>query len=761
MSDKLHDYLEKINLRIGSSYQELDQILKKLNRVKNVNKRDEIINGVEFSLNDVKISMLSLDQIISENIKTFRELTQKNELTDIKEFIIFAEHNRKLKAIQDIADKRRIEYVTKPEEDYIYFRGEKQYVDINLFENKFDVAPNEADFEFYKCFQLAGKNVIFKNDNMTKLLLYKANGDLDFKGELQSIDDENNLAQELDRSFSKKYNIYMKSLQFFLRGITEDILSSREDDPSGEGTIGFLESIFIKGFDYDGQHYTIPSSFRHFIQLKIEMKLELIHDKISGKEIKAPVFNGIKVFPYDKKLMPTLEFDNFLDYFSKYFHKLTKHCLINNQEWKTFSNFQSDAALCYYPIPTDWENAKMPPAWNKFFSGKASERLLHRVYFYVGACLDSKNVAQQTLIISDDGGTGKGEFIRLLKEILPKGMMTGLSNSALINDHFAVTALGLYKSHILVNSEYDGKNFNSNLMKQISGGDTITAEIKNGADLTWNTSGTKIILTSNRICYLTEHAIRRRVIPVSFISNFNPIEGMDEKFRNELLEQGHEFIKYCWKIYQRSPFRRRDGGYIVLNPTQEVEFLKKKKLDSDDYQLSLLKAFSRDVEISRKFYSGDYDENGSNDDFQEMYDTLFELDDKSFMFRAELIEKLSEYFKDYTKFPASLQPYLKIWAEKFNYSSYSSTLMSNSKELMRFYKFLEAKGHVTKQKGPKKYRGFMNLKMKDINTIIKEANESEETNKNGLIIENAVDEYTPTMSADEDPLAEFEELQEI
>ena len=45
---------------------------------------------------------------------------------------------------------------------------------------------------------------------------------------------------------------------------------------------------------------------------------------------------------------------------------------------------------------------------------------MQRVYYYLGAIQDAHNYAQQALIISDKGQTGKGTLTRLLKAILPK-----------------------------------------------------------------------------------------------------------------------------------------------------------------------------------------------------------------------------------------------------------------------------------------------------------------------------------------------------
>lgn len=484
--------------------------------------------------------------------------------------------------------------------------------DAHLFETVTVVEPNQADKDFYKPFIMAGEAVLFQaapGDKPKMIMQKERTHELDFRNELGIAGGD--LTKQMT-GFKEQYRAYMGIFKAILASISrEDIIDASEED------IALIEDAIMHGRELLHKEYAmIPASFRHFVDVTLNFKRV---DEVWK-------FERLGMKP--AKDLSSFEFDYFLDFFAKNFTKMTRGCLKAVPKLKSFSNTYSDYALCTYELPDEevWKTAKLPESWKKFFSGKASGRLLERVFFFIGAIQDADNQAQQMLLISDNGGTGKGELIRLLQELLPEGMMKNLSNTAIANPKFTVTAHRLYEAHVLFNTEYDGKVINTEFVKQITGGDTIECEIKGGQSISWDTKGMKMIFTSNRTCYMTEHAIRRRIIPVTFKKNFKGT-GMDPAFRAELIRDGKDFLNFCFRIYKTSKFRNVDGSYKVMNPEQEKAFLENGEAfdEAETYETALMKAFSKDPELGDKFKSGDWSETHFNDDFEDLFNDLFEF----------------------------------------------------------------------------------------------------------------------------------------
>ena len=361
--------------------------------------------------------------------------------------------------------------------------------------------------------------------------------------------------------------------------------------------------------------------------------------------------------------------------------------------------------------------------------------------------MDAKNYNQQCLLIADEGGTGKGEMTRLLIDIMPKDFIGQITNECLSNPRFAVSSHGIHKHHILVNTEYDGKSAsNSELFKQLTGGDTISCEIKGGDSFIFNTKGLKMILSSNKVCYTKEHAIRRRLIPVSFKRNYDPAKGMDEMMKIQLRKDGPEFLKYCYKIYMKSPFRKLAGEYIVMNEEQEREFLanKRKLPENLNYEKFLMKAFSADKDIAQFFKCGDYtEETHLNDDFEDVYNALFEFDENEYITVKEMKTAICEYCKeneDYAdSFDFDKDNSLRSWVLK----------NMNGNRNSKFITYLEkTKGHewnVTKYINKKTIRVVTNIKFKKKDEVVEEKIDEEfidrllEDKDDGLDIEHSDD----------------------
>lgn len=490
---------------------------------------------------------------------------------------------------------------------------------LQLFRSTPTLKINEADHDFFANFRYTEDGQLLYRDLNGKIhFIFSNMRGLDFKNE-NKLAGEDSLWDMICRDLGVKYDKYCK-----LANVAWSSMD-KEDD---------LEKIFT-GFQFDDETYMIPTFFRYLIA---PVSVTKVVRKSDGENEK--FFDGFKAVAIKGMML----FNDSMDLLSQSWHQWTKGMIKKTEGWKAFSN-SSEWAVNRYEIPENWQEAHMPESWKNFFEGKARQRILHRVYFYIGSCLDATCEAQQSLIISDAGGTGKGTLVRLLRDIFPKDFVGSLTNECLTNPRFSVASHGLYKHHILINTEYDGHSTNSELFKQLIGGDTISCEVKGGDSFEFNAKGLKMILTSNRVCYTKEHSIRRRLIPCSFVSNFKMTDGFDEFKQAELRKDAKEFLSYCYKVFKTSPFRKSTGEYIVMNEEQEKEFLKTKSLPTGkDYEKFLMKAFSADEDIKDQFKCGDFsEETHLNDAYEDVYDAIFEFDTEACMTVTDLKKAVIDY----------------------------------------------------------------------------------------------------------------------
>lgn len=643
MNTELVTYLKnEKGLSIISTASSLKRMLKKYQENPSPEQIKKTFKNFIAKRNDEEINITNILMMIQDDEK-IKKFCNTSSLGEILECIVKEVITSKESTAESISLNKRLSIENKgltPYKEKLIDNIHYEYELVNLFDNNSKINPNKADINFYSCFKITGSNVIYADGNKSTIIFQKENGILDFNNELNcNTENPDNLYLSLDKNFGAKYVNYITLLKTFLIGVSKDDI-----EEAYESKIPLIEDAFINGFKIGNESYQIPASFRKFIDVYIRWKSQK-EDEVTRK-----YFDGFIMRP-NKKFLPTLEFDNFLDYFSKYFRSLTKGCIQYIKDWKVFSNNINEFSIIYYPLPKDYEKATLPISWKKFFYGedfkhpKASNRLLIRVFYFIGSCLDANNKSQQMLLISDAGGTGKSELIKLLQKILPEGMMKPMSNSAISNTRFGVTSHGLYNAHILFNTEYDGTQINNELMKSITGGDTITCEVKGGANIIWNAEGTKLIFTSNRKCFLKEHAIRRRIIPVSFVMNYDFLKGFSDEFRKSLIDEGHNFLRFCFRIYKNCKYKNSYGDFIVMNKEQQDNFEKNGiPSTSDEISNYFMKAISKDEEIKNYFEVGDYDENGANDDLNEFYDMFFEYDENSDIPVKEFKEYIQNIF---------------------------------------------------------------------------------------------------------------------
>ena len=74
-----------------------------------------------------------------------------------------------------------------------------------------------------------------------------------------------------------------------------------------------------------------------------------------------------------------------------------------------------------------------------------------RLITFLGMCIDADNSTQQYLIISDQGGTGKGVMMRALEHALPKNSISPIDQGVLSDSNgFGLAGLKVWNSHISI-----------------------------------------------------------------------------------------------------------------------------------------------------------------------------------------------------------------------------------------------------------------------------------------------------------------------
>lgn len=559
---------------------------------------------------------------ITDNIEILGTVEDKHDIKDIIIGMFGEIIGAKYTAKSAIKEKKAADAVTLPAYVQKY-----EFKTISIFESIFKCKPNDADRDLFENFIVIDNMIAYTHDGTVSMIKMDLANEQLMIG-INDYSKEDSLYAAVCKDLSPKYEAYMNSLKAKLAVLSAEDINEKIE----AGDFSPIENIFIK---------EVPSCFRHIVNvMACYKKLDEVQvlDKFVVKPINA------------YGCMKTLEFTEFLTYLTKHFKSMTAGCLQKQDRYYTWSNDLEHKSVSTWKLPTEeeWKQAKMPQNWKDFLSNKASPRLMARVYFYIGALQDAKNRAQQALVISDEGQTGKGTLVKLLNRLLPKNSFKFVTNSCFTdNDKFGLSTVNIEDAHIVAITEYDGKSLCTNKGKAAIGGDDITLDVKNRASITWHTEGVKFIITSNEGCVLKEHSYRRRIIPVSFKLTHKMTDNFSDEELNDLIATGKEFLNYCYKIYMTCPFKSKSGEYLVMCPEHEQQFLKDGTAPDD--KVRLIKAFSKDEEISDFFDVGDFDDYEDNIEFSNVFNDIFAYseNENDKLSSSEVGELVYEYIKSF------------------------------------------------------------------------------------------------------------------
>lgn len=526
--------------------------------------------------------------------------------------------------------------------DYTVIGLTKGKETLELFTSIPVIKPNKADKDLMHCFAILGDAVVFRsNGKCCRLMTKSSNGkpQVVFAAGDSGAD---GLYTEISSALAMKYERYMRLLQTKIASLPEY--------PENEETHP-IEDIFLT---------EVPTIFRHIVDVRKTYKSEI------GEDNKEHQYFRCYCVYAKRTAVPELTVDAFVDWLSQHWILATRGILDQSQSYKVLSNDPSEMAVNHFIIwPKEvWEKAVIPESWDNVFGAKLSARLFERLCFFLGSLLDADNRAQQYLAISDPGQTGKGLLVELvaavMEELVGDSMLVHLDNSAFKDgDRFGLSTSHVWNYRWGVINEYDGKSLNSAMGKSIVGGDTKPLEIKNLDSIQWDTRQFRLITPSNNGFVLMAHSVRRRCIPLTFKATHSSIDNMNDDDKKVLIADGEQFLQYCWKVYQTSKFRQRDGGYFVACPEDEKLFLEGKfylptgelnpktgkpivKPIYDD-KLRMLRAFSRDSEIAAFYTVDDYEDTEmtcSFNAFVEKYCDVSDNDDENYSMPFELFKDL-------------------------------------------------------------------------------------------------------------------------
>ena len=611
-----------------------------------------------------------------------------NVVADMLDKIAAEKEETKTRIKQEIAE-------TAPTTaDYTIIGLAKDKDNVELFNSVPCITPNDSDRDLMSCFAILGSAPVFRaNGKCVRLMTKTTVGKPQIVFSAGDTSDEG-LYTDITAALTMKYERYMRLLQKKVAALPE-YPENDEQHP--------IEDIFLND---------VPTIFRHIVDVKKTYRHETGED---GKDRK--FFRCYSVYA-KKTAVPELTVDAFVEWLSANWLKATRGILKKSPEFKVFSNDPSEMAVAHFVIwpEEEWRKAECPESWKYFHSGKCSERLMHRHDFYIGSLLDANNTAQQSLVNSDPGQTGKSTDANIVTQVINNKVHADISmhlENEVLKDgnQFGLGSTKIWNYRIGIVNEYDGKSLNSSNGKSIIGGDPKTLQIKNVDAVSWDPKQFRLIVPSNNGCTLMSHAVRRRFIPTTWKGTHCSMENMSEADKQKLVDDGEAYLKYCWRVYQESPFRQRDGGFFLCCPEDEKLFLEGKFfVDSGevnpitgkpilkpiyDDKARILRAYSKDPEISAYYTVDDYEETEITDGFNRFVEKYCDEADNDDDGYTMLFNDMAELIVAYTEVDQSLFATFGDALKVKKFGAESKLILDyRNGDYKIFKKYLENHGHL-------------------------------------------------------------------
>lgn len=536
----------------------------------------------------------------------------------------------------------------------------KDYLEANTKEVELRdelLRKNTKDTNLFQNFKLCGEQLVLIDGSECELLKEDTIGRISIDNSLWA---SNKIAGRVDRYFTEKVRMYYNKFS------------------------EFLATLDVKDLDIDVDNEVIETPIEDFIQTELPSvfihyyKVRAVY--VSWKDEDGHVHKQLDHF--ELKRNPKIESFNDIFRWTLDNWKLFKHCIQAQDKFQAWSNDASETAVSHWDPE---EVHDMPEPWKEFINEKMPDiHFQMRLITFLGMCVDAKNSTQQYLIISDQGGSGKGVMMRALEHALPKNSISYLDSSMLAdNNEFGLAGIKVWNTHISVMEEYSDGNMQSNKAKKLIANNPMDLNVKGKQFVHWEPINHKTIVFSNKKATIKEFSNRRRAIPLTFVGKY---EWSEEK-TDALAATAKDFLNFCYTTYKQCPMLV-NNTYLVLSKEDETDYLKNGKANFKDEDTMSKRAFNE--ESLRDFFNTDeYTDSDDYIDFENAFEDWFMADDSAEISTHEVIGIVANKLAndDYDEYRDAFD---------VHQSKDSWILSTRSKAWWKWCEFLKSKGFTNK-----------------------------------------------------------------
>lgn len=176
------------------------------------------------------------------------------------------------------------------------------------------------------------------------------------------------------------------------------------------------------------------------------------------------------------------------------------------------------------------------------------EELHRHLWEVIGYMMMTGNPFQKVVLLMGEGGNGKGTLLRILRSMLGRENYSSISMHQLVEDRFASS--GLYGKIANISGDLSGRYLQDTaIMKEITGGDSISASRKHGHAFEFTPYAVPIF-ASNEYFRTSDNSIgwRRRWEVIEFTKRVEGRSGFDEQY---LLEDIPGIFTYAMHALRR------------------------------------------------------------------------------------------------------------------------------------------------------------------------------------------------------------------
>lgn len=535
-----------------------------------------------YDLNDkAKQYPKNINQVLDEYRTEFGHRLTATEACQLLQFYIDSKNDYKASQL----DKKKLLVTSGPKYTKEYLEDEHKAVQIR--DELLHI--NSKDINLFQNFKLCGDQLCLIEGTDVELLEEDKYGKVMIDNRLFI---KGNIAERVQFIFMTKIGTYYKQLANFLA--TLDV----------ENIVMDLDNSIVETPIEDFIQTEMPTKF--MLYYRIEAVFQKWTDKDNKTRRKLDHFELIR--------NPKIEsFDDIFDYTLENWSKF-RRCIQGQTDFLAWANDPSKIAVSHWV--TEEVNV-LPEPWKEFLDEKMPRHLQMRLVAYLGMCIDEHNSAQQYLIISDNGGTGKGVMMRALESVMPPSAFGTLNEGDLSDkSEFGFSGTKIWNNHISVIEEYKSGTLTSNRAKMLIANNPMSLNSKNRRHVKWNPLNHKLIVFSNEGATIKDWANRRRAIPVTFTGDY---EWTKEK-QDALNSTAKDFLNFCYTAYKKCPLIV-NGAYMVLSEEHEKRFLEG-TLEIKNKDILSKAAFSE--ECLKEYYRTDEYENTEDYiDYHNLFEELF------------------------------------------------------------------------------------------------------------------------------------------